>query len=56
MARSESIVEEDVSEPGEVNQEAVRESNVADQSGVKVPARIKHEAFYELPPNDRISS
>lgn len=54
MARSDSevfIVEEDVSEPGEVDREAASESNdVADQFGSKVPVRIKYEAFYELPP------
>ena len=50
MARSDCIVEEDVSEPDEVNRDAVSESNVADQSGLKVPVRIKYEAFYELPP------
>ena len=60
MARSDSevsiIVEEDVSEPGEVNWEAASESNVADVSDVKVPLRIKYEAFTNCRLNNQISS
>ena len=50
MSRSDSTVEEDVSEPGEVNREAASKNNVADRSGVKELVCIKHEAFDELPP------
>ena len=60
MARSDSevsiIVEEDVSEPGEVTREAALESNVTDVLGAKVWLHITYEAFTNCHLNDQISS
>ena len=48
MARSDSevsIIVEDVSESGEVTQEAASKSNVTEVSSAKVLIRMKFEAF-----------
>ena len=54
MARSDPegniIVEEDLSERGEVTREAASERNVTDVSSTKASFRIKYQAFYKLMP------